>query len=54
MEQGIGREEGFPWNQLVPEVEAEEFICHAASLKFCSWPFVVCLMLMLAPGSWTA
>jgi len=39
---------------LVPEVEAEEFICHAASLKFCFWPSVACLMLTLAPGSWTA
>lgn len=41
-------------SSLVPGVKAGEFLCHAAFLEFWPWPFVACLTLMLAPGSWTA
>lgn len=41
-------------SSLVLGVKAGEFLCHAAFLEFWSWPFVTCLTLMLALGSWTA
>lgn len=41
-------------SSLVPEVKAGELLCHVSFPEFWPWPFVACLTLMLALGSWTA
>lgn len=34
-------------SSLVPEIKAEELLCHVSFLEFWPWPFVACLTLML-------